>query len=49
MSVPAGGHASDEQLLKHAPLMSPDRIVTGNQDGPPDVEGKCSNRVFTIL
>ena len=49
MSVPAGGHASDEQLLKLAPLVSPDRIVTGNQDRLPDVGGKCSNRIFTIL
>ena len=48
MSVPAGGHASNEQLLKLAPLVSPDRLVTGNQDKLPDVGGKQINSVLSI-
>ena len=37
MARPAGGHISDEKLLKLAPLVSPERIVTGIQDRLPDV------------
>ena len=49
MSVPAGGHASDEQLLKLAPLVSPDRLVSGNQDKLADVGGKQCNSVFSVF
>ena len=49
ISVPAGGHASDEQLLKLPPIVSQDMLVTGNHDRLPDVGGKQSNSVHTIF
>ena len=48
MAVPAGGHISDEQLIKLTPLVSPDRIVTGNQDWLPYVGGKYTKRHFSL-
>ena len=41
MSVPAGGHLSDEELLNLAPTGPPGQIVTGAADKLPDVGGKC--------
>ena len=41
MSAPAGGHLSDEELLKLAPMGPPSQIVTGTADKLPDVGGKC--------
>ena len=40
MSLPAGGHLSDKELLKLAPMGPPDQIVTGAADILPDVGGK---------
>ena len=40
MSAPAGGHLSDEELLKLAPMGPPNQIVTGAADKLPDVGGK---------
>ena len=40
MSIPAGGHLSDKELLKLAPMGSPNLIVTGTADKLPDVGGK---------
>ena len=39
--MPAGGHLSDEELLKLAPMGPPSQIVTGAADKLPDVGGKC--------
>ena len=41
MSVPAGGHLGDEELLKLVPMGPPNQIVTGAADKLPDVGGKC--------
>ena len=41
MSVPAGGHLSDEELLKLAPMGPPSQIVTGTADKLSDVGGEC--------
>ena len=41
MSVPAGGHLGDEELLKLAPMGPPNQIVTGAVGKLPDVGGKC--------
>ena len=41
MSVPAGGHLGDEELLKLAAMGPSDQIVTGAADKLPDVGGKC--------
>ena len=40
MERPAGGYMSYEQMLQLAPLVSPEMLVTGNQDRLPDVGGK---------
>ena len=40
MFAPAGGHLSNEELLKLAPMGPPDQIVTGTADKLPDVSGK---------
>ena len=40
MSAPAGGHLSDEELLKLAPMGPPNQIVTGTADKLSDVGGK---------
>ena len=41
MSMPAGDHLNDEELLKLAPMGPPGQIVTGAADKLPDVGGKC--------
>ena len=43
MSVPAGGHLGEGELLKLAPMGPPNQIVTGAADKLPDVGGKCCN------
>ena len=40
MFAPAGGHLSDEELLKLAPMGPPDQIVTGAAGKLPDVSDK---------
>ena len=40
MFAPAGGHLSNEELLKLAPMGSPDKIVTGAADKLLNVGGK---------
>ena len=39
MFTPAGGHLSNEELLKLATMGPPDQIVTGAADKLPDVSG----------
>ena len=46
MSVPAGGHLSDRELLKLAPLGPVSQIVTGAADKLPDVGGKSCILTF---
>ena len=47
MFAPAGGHLSDEELLKLAPMGPIDQIVTGAADKLPDVGGKyCIQTLF---
>ena len=40
MFAPAGGHLSDEELLKLAPMGPLDQIVMGAADKLPNVGGK---------
>ena len=47
MFAPAGGHLSDEELLKLAPMGPIDQIVTGAADKLSDVGGKyCIQTLF---
>ena len=49
MFAPAGGHLSDEELLKLAPMGPLDQIVTGAADKLPDVGGKyCIWTLFVL-
>ena len=40
MFAPAGGHLSNEELLKLGPMGPPDQIVTGAADKLPDIGSK---------
>ena len=47
MFAPTGGHLSDEELLKLAPMGPLHQIVTGAADKLPDVGGKyCIQTLF---